>query len=154
MNDEFKEVKSNDLRGIALDWAIAQVLIFTGDLTADSEEHSTGKPYFNCKFGVPSVWGEGKEQKGTTNQDTGKPWVMHGPGGSFEPSSDWRDGGELLDKFCVDLTTMADGSICANLGTVGIQKYSHGATRLEAACRAVVFSYLGEKVLIPVELLS
>ena len=98
------EVRVADLVGQALDWAVAQVLLQAGELTADSEEHGTGRPYFTCKFARPSLWGEGREQKGTINQETGGPWVMHGPGGTYSPSTDWSQGGPLIQQYGVLLS--------------------------------------------------
>lgn len=152
------EVKTANLIGPALDWAVAQVQIKAGEITPDSEEHSTGRPYFNCKFGNPSLWGEGREQKGTTNKDTGKPWVMHGPGGSYSPSTDWSYGGPLMDTYCKGFGMLQDGtdkrwrSFAYNPDTT-MQRMLGGETILIAFCRALVALKLGETVSVPKELM-
>lgn len=92
------KIKTSELSGTALDWAVAQVQIKAGEITPDSEEHGTGRLYFNCKHHTPSLWGAGKEQTGTINQETGAPWVMHGPGGDYSPSTKWSQGGPLIES--------------------------------------------------------
>ena len=94
----------SELQGAALDWAVAQVIINSGEFTTDGEEHGTGRPYFNCKNGEPCLWGAGAQAIGTMNAKTGKPWVMHGSGGYYSPSTEWSDGGPLIKKYNVMLS--------------------------------------------------
>ncbi|MDP9528520.1 phage protein NinX family protein [Pseudomonas protegens] len=147
---DFVEVKTQDLSGVALDWAVAQAQIKAGEITPDSEEHSTGRPYFNCKFGNPSLWGAGREQKGTMNKDTGKPWVIHGPGGGYSPSTDWAQGGPLIDKFEVEILRAGSAIHAKRYGMTN--SAGDGETTLIAACRAIVASVHGDTVSVPKEL--
>ncbi|WP_170949814.1 MULTISPECIES: phage protein NinX family protein [Pseudomonas] len=161
---EFVEVKTQELSGVALDWSVAQVEIKAGEITDKSEEHSTGRPYFNCKFANPSLWGEGREQKGTINQDTGGPWVFHGPGGSYSPSTDWGHGGPLIARYQVALIPEAHDGLegtemserwYADVYFDGGNQYTteHCDTALIAACRAIVASVFGDTVSVPKDLL-
>lgn len=153
------EVKTANLIGPALDWAVAQVQIKAGEITPDSEEHSTGRPYFNCKFGNPSLWGEGREQKGTTNKDTGKSWVMHGPGGSYSPSTDWGYGGPLIEKHTLNIRPHCTENGVVTSWAAGMtwpcdtMPSQCGQTALVAACRAIVMKQLGAVVSVPKELM-
>lgn len=80
------------------------------------------------------------------------PGDTYGPGPIFKPSTDWSHGGPLLDHFSVEITGVADGSIAANVGSVGVIKYQHGDTILIAAMRAIVAAKLGEEIEVPEEL--
>lgn len=158
MNDMI-EVKTADLIGPALDWAVAQVQIKAGEITPDSEEHSTGRPYFTCKFANPSLWGEGRQQKSTINKDTGAPWVMHGPGGTYSPSTDWSLGGPLIEKHMLSVKPHAstNGVITSWAAYMtwpcDTMPGRCGKTPLIAACRAIVMKEIGAVVSVPKELM-
>lgn len=82
----------------------------------------------------------------------------------WAPSTNWAQGGLLVDQYGVSLTTgdaPTEQGIAGNLFTAMMTRSSdfrpfvaHGKTRLIAACRAIVASKLGETVEMPVELLS
>lgn len=147
-----KEVKVSELQGAALDWAVAQVNIQSGEFTTDSEEHGTGRPYFNCNNGEPCLWGSGVQAIGTMNAKTGNPWVMHGSGGDYSPSIDWSQGGPLIDKYRIDVNWLSL-DVCAEFSDtddLGME----GKCVLVAVCRAIVYYKLGEVVQIPDELVS
>jgi hypothetical protein len=159
------EVKAVELIGPALDWAVAQLQIQAGEITADSEEHSTGRPYFTCKFANPSIWGAGREKKGTFNTQTGRTWVEHGPGGDYSPSTRWSQCGQLIDKYKPWLSPPVgndqddepygwDAEIYSDDGFEQIAHIVGAPTALIAICRAIVFAKLGETVKIPVELMQ
>ena len=149
-----KEVKVGDLHGAALDWAVAQVTIQSGEFTTDSEEHGTGRPYFNCKNGEPCLWGSGVQAIGTMNAKTGNPWVMHGSGGGYSPSTDWRQGGPMIElhKIWLGAPIMERKRWDASVDFSVDQEI--GDTPLIAACRAIVASKLGDVVQIPDELVN
>jgi hypothetical protein len=102
-------VKTSDLIGPALDWAVAK-----------------------CE-GVPVeapgyVWEIGK-------------WVN-------QYSTDWAQGGPIIEREGIDLVKMHGSGWHAEL-----KRIAHGPTPLIAAMRAYVASKLGDEVEIPVELL-
>ena len=78
----------------------------------------------------------------------------------WSPSTDWAQGGPLLDKYDIALNggfadeervfyaTLRDG----NHGDYGQLALATGPTRLISACRAVVRHKLGDVVLVPAEL--
>lgn len=71
--------------------------------------------------------------------------------GCYEPSSDWSQGGPLIDKHDVQILKF-HGETMAGIGE-GLVDYYPGSTRLIAACRAIVASKLGDEVDVPEELL-
>lgn len=74
----------------------------------------------------------------------------------WSPSGDWEHGGPLIDKYLIDLTVEHPSMICAALcdenGRYIDDKVSFGSTHLIAACRAIVAARLGDTVQIPDEL--
>lgn len=67
---------------------------------------------------------------------------------TFQPSSEWHDGGPLIEKYEVDVLYVG----VENIGWVAIILLDTGAveqagpTPLIAACRAIVASVYGEEV--------
>uniref|UniRef100_A0AAU6W484 DUF2591 domain-containing protein n=1 Tax=Pseudomonas phage Aurca01 TaxID=3138527 RepID=A0AAU6W484_9VIRU len=131
---EFVEVKTADLIGAALDWAVAQV-----------EEVKT--IMLSPRF---------KEPK--------KPFALYGsmamPIGDGEqgyaPSTCWHCGGPLIEKYKLDIGAPLENK-CGpwNAATEWGNFTGYNAeTPLIAACRAIVASVLGETVSVPKELLS
>ncbi|KPY33142.1 phage protein NinX family protein [Pseudomonas syringae] len=131
---EFVEVKTADLIGAALDWAVAQV-----------EEVKT--IMLSPRF---------KEPK--------KPFALYGsmamPIGDGEqgyaPSTCWHCGGPLIEKYKLDIGAPLEiKSGPWNAATEWGNPIGYKAeTPLIAACRAIVASVLGEIVSVPKELLS
>lgn len=123
------EVKTADLAGVALDWAVAQA--------------------------------EGRDLA-TLDSDPGVLYeVFLGMlGAAYRPSSDWSQGGPLIDVYQVEF------SICDTTDIVGASmfcwksygkshrtRWSKGETHLIAACRAIVSAKLGDTVSVPRELM-
>lgn len=149
-------LRTCDLIGAALDWAVAQVCVAEGSVSIDPQDAQSGLPYLTFDAGGPSIWGAGREQRGTVNRETGKPWVFHGPGGRFEPSADWSQCGPLIERNDWALPHRATARY--HLG-----KYEsctpggfphNGDTPLIAACRAIVSAHLGDSVEVPAELVG
>jgi hypothetical protein len=115
------EVKTAELEGAALDWAVAQV---------------------DCVK---------VEYRGFGRLDPVNDWDAH----SYSPSTDWAQGGPLLEKHYIELS-IGDEDYWANRTCTSRydddpRKYP-GATMLIAACRAIVAAKLGDTVSVPAEL--
>jgi hypothetical protein len=122
-------IKTSELSGIALDWAVA---------------NSMGKE-------ARQVQGLGKAVRlfKTIGYDP-TPW---------QPSTDWAQGGPIIERERLQITTERDGAWVASIPYVveieGYRKYcfNSGPTPLIAALRCYVASKLGDTVEIPEELL-
>lgn len=125
------EVRLVDLSGMALDWAVADVLGFQPTL-----EH----PLFCSSpawFGLcnPPSWLE--------------------PGAPFSPSTRWAHGGELAERYIRWLRDPAApgehwndfGAQFLAVGASG--KPAFGATKLQAVCRAVIAGERDDLVSVP-----
>lgn len=130
------EVKTQDLTGDALDWAVAQAI---GAYRGDYRFSENGPPDKAWIFpdGVP------------LNATTGK----------FKPSTDWAHGGPLIESRTV---TVAPYSVSVSGAAhfwvaepwPEIEAPIDGPTPLIAACRAIVAGKLGVVVSIPAELIQ
>lgn len=129
---EFVEVKTADLFGAALDWAVAQVENPEGFVMRDATDD------MGC-------WIIGIADDANDPQS----WLKS----SYSPSTDWSQGGPLIDEYMIGFGVYSD----AYFAVVGLNERSgaeNGPTHLIAACRAIVASVLGETVSVPKELLS
>lgn len=169
MQHEIVTLRTCDLIGAALDWAVAKVCVAQGSVSIDPQDAQSGLPYLTFDAGGPSIWGAGREQRGTVNRNTGKPWVLHGPGGRFEPSTDWSQGGPLIDKMLksgkweiiqwgnpgVALQNFDNDCLPVDGVSYGDKSIlQSGETALIAACRAIVSAHLGDSVDVPAELVG
>lgn len=122
------EVKTADLIGKALDWAVAQV-----------EVVNYRKDGIKCKTRL-----------------TARTW-HHYTKPNFSPSTDWSHGGPLIDKYRPDIEPRR-GAIAAylnnRLSDDGPLYSGFGETYLVAACRVIVLFKLGETVSVPKELVQ
>lgn len=125
------KVKTSDLTGAALDYAVA---LSVGLNIRSQKREGVHKPGF---YAVGDAYGY--------------IWRDYGPGGrvtgfyAFNPSDCWRDGGQLIDMYVSWLHMEAEGLWFA----VSNGKYGFGETPLLAACRSVVTSKLGDLVEVP-----
>lgn len=125
---EFVEIKTAELTGAALDWAVAQIDgVKTTMLSPKGAELK--KPF--ALFGSLALpIGDGEQ--------------------GYAPSSCWHCGGPMIEKHRLDIewvshnTCRAETSQCVS---------AMGRTPLIAACRAIVATVLGETVSVPKELL-
>ena len=118
---EFVEVKTAELVGPALDWAVAQ----------------TEGVAYNAKYLVQTkcnMAGHIQSVKYTAN---------------YLPSTDWAQGGPLLDKYCSALNK-SDTGWWAHAG----DRLGEGGTALVTLCRAIVAAKLGGVVQVPAELVG
>jgi len=143
------KVKTSELTGKALNWAVAQCELTAGRLTMDSEDHDSGLPYLSQGY----LFGPGIVQIGTHNKATGKAWVLHGPScGEYRPSTDWGFGGPIIERE-IDMLVKQDSGLW--LASVPDPKmpFVLGPAPLIAAMRCYVASKLGDEMEIPDELL-
>ncbi len=124
---EFMQVKTQDLTGAALDWAVAKV---------DGIEYRHAG--IKCRTRLT----------GRTFHHYTKP--------NFMPSTDWSQGGPLIEKHLIELgAPTAEGTFAGVWYASwewGPPSGFFGSTPLIAACRAIVASALGDTVSVPKEL--
>lgn len=137
---QFVEVKTAELVGPALDWAVGEVLVAAGEMTRDPM--AIGLPYLSGRF----VFGAGKETRLTLKG--GSKYIEHGPGSPWDPSSDWGHGGPLWDEWATSMEHY-DGWLVAVVGGD-----AQGPTKLIALCRAIVSAKQGDVVQVPAELIG
>ena len=122
------EVKTADLSGAALDWAVG--------IAAGGEQ----KPrQFADNIDAP-FWDA---------------WVF--PDGyactAWKPSENWSQGGWLIYKY--QITYLRDGEdYIAVISRMEQKGFGSGSNHLIAACRAIVDAKLGESVQVPAELVE
>ncbi|HCD9060324.1 phage protein NinX family protein [Pseudomonas aeruginosa] len=137
---ETVEVKTCELEGAALDWAVAM---------AEGEEvivHGIGQYRYDvrggihcckygCTFGPRSITEEVER---------------------YEPSDSWAQGGPLIEKHKLDIgAPMENVTGPWNANTEwGHPMGTPGPTPLVAACRAIVRAKLGETINVPAELIK
>ncbi|WP_432755327.1 DUF2591 domain-containing protein [Pseudomonas sp. WMBT8] len=128
---EFVEVKTKDLSGVALDWAVAK---------AEGVAVVTDPNSPSCRQMVEDA-------------EAINGWYC------YSPSTDWSQGGPLIEKHAVTLTPFAI-SFGGSPSYWLVQPWDQncfpvcGSTPLIAACRAIAASVLGDTVKVPKELLS
>lgn len=123
---EFIEVKTADLTGEALNWAVSQ------DMGTKAEVLRGGR------YGEPdSRWFVARAVSGERLN-----WV-----------EDWALTGPLLDKFAIEFEWVTDATIRAE-AIIADHGVGFGPRHLVAACRAVVSGKLGDVTLVPVELVG
>ena len=118
---EMIEVKTAELIGPALDWAVDVATADLFDLHPDRSERIIGQ--ILC--------------------------------GEFSPSTDWAQGGPLIDRHKVSIA-YHNGPDCAPMACL---RDTHpalecGETVLIAACRAIVAAKLGDTVRVPAVLVE
>lgn len=125
------EVKVSELIGPALDWAVAK---------AEGQYLTVFKDY------------------------NGRDYLCHDPMENdlpeWSPSTNWGQGGALIEKYQMDLTFERRGLVyscrCENDGLPLLDSDgcfgSYGETHLIASCRAIVAAKLGDVVSVPAEL--
>lgn len=135
---KFVEVKTAELTGPALDWAVANVLGYEcGRLPVKYRALGC-----NTTDGLQYVIG----------QLYGASMVEEIKARFFRPSTDWSQGGPLRDKYDVGIEPGApDGLPYAYVPGRDLEG-SFGETALIALCRAIVAAKLGDVVQVPVEL--
>lgn len=121
------KVKTAELTGLALDWSVAKATGINAEISYkhDPENHN-------------------EEPCEIFDNDTVD---------AFSPSTDWSQGGPLIDEHDVWLSDY-DGACVASCEPHFGRFIQEGNTNLIAICRAVVATKLGEEVEVPQELVS
>lgn len=150
------EVQTANLSGRALDWAVAVAmgwqLVFV-TFTCSSTRSSTPIPawaqgYINdCTHGTYWI-----DHKTEMVHDAYMPGMTGGEPfeDPFEPTTDWRDTGPLIEEFMLDVLDMLDGTWWAG----GKHGGGESTKPQEAICRAAVNTKLGETIRVPAVLLQ
>lgn len=145
------EVKTSELEGAALDWAVAQIdpmcdglswvfsekyKTFVGIAQIDGD--STVCAFLSSKI---SVFGHGLRMALRRAQAT-----------HYRPSTDWSQGGPLIDRYSINIGRRDGVSLaqCMELQSHALS----GQTTLIAACRAIVDAKLGDTVQVPADLIG
>jgi len=133
---EFVEVKTSDLVGAALNWAVAKAEGWQVEVTP---------------IGYKSGPSTGHRRKATGY----RLWMASDvQPNECSPSTDWSQGGPLIDKFILELKFYQHELPETSWRGNAENSWSEGPTPLIAACRAIVASVFGETVSVPKELLS
>lgn len=128
------KIKTADLSGVALDWAVAMCEELTEELTYETKDYLRGDSqmlYFkNKKERICEI---------------------------YFPSTCWSQGGIIIERENISINTRdTDEDRIASMYDAFAQDwgmYTQGSTFLEAAMRCYVASKLGNEVKVPEELL-
>lgn len=140
------KIKTKDLTGAALDWAVATALGYTRSMLHVVD---AGR-----RVGKPAPWGFWDEVDGDTSRD-----------GTFHPSTNWAQGGALIEREDIDIIRCNDlyfpkGNEKGEYYEPYIKAvhpsgaYAYGQTPLIAAMRCFCANRLGDEIEIPDELLE
>jgi hypothetical protein len=125
-------MKTNELTGAALDWAVAKC-----------EERITG---FNLGGGLQV---RGRTEEGAELPDAWDLWY------EWHPSTDWEQGGPIIEREGIAVRMSFDDEHKGWTAIIWAHKttfFEDGPTPLIAAMRCYVASKLGDEVEIPEEL--
>lgn len=134
------EVKTAELIGPALDWAVAKANGFAVQVRPYAEfcNASTGH---KVKARYHRVWYE-----------------FDGDLEEYSPSADWSQGGPLIEKYAVKIKHFPGETIASKANArVAMNRTAYwqsGPTPLVALCRAIAAAKLGEVVSVPAELVQ
>lgn len=137
---EFVEVKTAELTGPALDWAVAVV---EGESVVI---HSPNQRRFDVRGGIHC----------SSDGCTIGPRSSFGDTEDWSPSTDWAQGGPMLEKYswALPYRTIARHHLGKFEACTESGKSCNGDTPLIAACRAIVAAKLGGVVQVPAELVG
>jgi len=120
-------MKSSELTGVALDWAVA-------------------------KIENPEWWGDGY-MDGPMRIGRFKRRIASPDGGTYSPSTDWAQGGPIIERELLALTHDHNGDkwtwVATTAPYVRPTKHGYGPTPLISAMRCFVASKLGEEIDVP-----
>lgn len=125
---EMVEVKTTELVGKSLDWAVACSI-------------NGSKEFFEV-FGARLL---------------GRSITAEVADGNIRPSTDWAQCGPLIEKYQLEIVQPFSGGDWMAIKSwdyTANEYYPSGKTHLAAACRSIVHAKLGETVLVPKELIS
>lgn len=121
------KIKTSELSGVALDWAVAQAVDFPVQYTKRMGLH------------IARTMDVSAEQR------------FIRMGSRYCPSTDWSQGGPLIERFTLEIVRSHCQWNAVRSWYVGepISWYPEGRTILIAACRAIVAAKLGDEVDVP-----
>lgn len=134
------EVKTAELIGPALDWAVAKANGFAVQVRPYAEfcNASTGH---KVKARYHRAWYE-----------------FDGYLEEYSPSADWSQGGPLIEKYAVKIEHFPSETIASKANAIIAMHctayWQSGPTPLVALCRAIVAAKLGDAVSVPAELVQ
>ena len=126
-------MKTSELTGAALDWAVAKC---------------EGREDPIYRFAP-----DPEDKEFDPDEDYSKYFYISGPDrqGPYNPSNDWAQGGPIIEREWVDLHCVNDSLWEAECPAIGGLAMQNGPTPLIAAMRCYVASKLGEEVDVPEE---
>lgn len=129
-------MRTSDLTGPALDWAVAM---------------AEGDKVFRPRVGRPTDWDKADDRWVVRAQVANVAWFADY---TYTPSTDWSQGGPIIEREKLDVMWCGD-RWCAYAMTPDkeTQLVDEGPTPLIAAMRCYVASRLGDTIDIPEELL-
>ena len=133
-------MKTNELTGHALNWAVAQ---------------AEGDKVYRPRLGRPEDWdkeaylADGSDDRWVVRVQSRR--VAHYVDWTYNPSGDWMQGGPIIERENMEITRLADDRGWKSTNYDQTIK-AYGPTPLIAAMRCYVTSKLGEEVEIPEEL--
>ncbi|WP_413616453.1 DUF2591 domain-containing protein [Halomonas cupida] len=149
-------IKTSELEGAALDCAVAESNGWNGRIAISSGGIA------HCYIPGPNVHGGKEYIRGRVEKNLFgrvKPDSLKAIGYVYSPSTDWAQGGTLLDRYDIALNSGVDSDgkrvIYATLRSVpkdAAYACGTGETCLIAAMRAIVAAQLGDEVDVPNEL--
>jgi len=123
------KIKTNELTGIALDWAVAKAR----DVRVNISDITSG----TLVVDIILLWAGHYDEFGIL---------------TYEPSTDWSIAGPIIEEEHIDISWMNPGYYCSKQGLYGATHFGTGTTLLTATMRAYVSSKLGNEIEIPDEL--
>lgn len=141
------KVKTNELKGAQLDWAVAKC----EGRTIVHDPMKLGRDSQGAQYWI---WEETPSGKGGVDVNKS---VYKRIGGKYSPSTNWAQGGPIIEREGMTVSFDMDGGMwCADVvhpaGDVFV--IGHGTTPLVAAMRCYVASKLGLEIDIPDELVK
>lgn len=131
-------VKTSDLIGPALDWAVAKAAGRCLHERIRIVRYNSDSDYI-C-------------------EDCGKDTYMEPIQQTWKPSTDWSQGGPLIEKYATKLehwpTETTPNKSNARIAMAGSVYWESGPSPLVAVCRAIVRAKLGDQVDAPDELMQ
>lgn len=118
------KIKTSELSGAALDWAVAQI----AGRKLDTHQGKIGYYVDNWDANVTSKFVQ------------------------WSPSTDWSQCGPLIERFRIDIITERESMVAAYANDTEYQPLTsdmYGESVLIAACRAIVAAKLGYDVDVP-----
>lgn len=151
--DETIAVKVGDLKGPALDWAVAQIDSFCTGL--EWRPRAEGRLFVG--FGMIENVTQPCAYLSNGSSISERFGMRRNGVEPYSPSTDWSQGGRLIEQHCISLLTYESSDWWAGFDLdhgepSGANAF--GETPLIAACRALVAAKIGQTVEVPTILVT